>query len=338
MSKTLRFASALLILGGAAGSGSVGCSSSGTGSSGGGHDAGQPDGAQPGTDGGDGGASQPDGDASQAPSYVLIDDMETTTHGPIELTGIPSSDSPGYWFNFGANKLLEAGPPPDMADPPIMSFAFSALPAPTTTLNGKTSNHAAHQSCTLNSLYDVCGIGMEFAQVNAPDAGDGGAVVDASAGAGDAGDAGPSIPKVTIPFDISRYKGITFWGRTTTSTDDAGLTMVKVLFPDTDTDPRGGVCNSALARASGPDDTSQCYNSYALSFAFTSDWQQFTVMFDDPNFSIASTFGYQGDGGGPPPWTGTNVYGINWQAQDNAMPDADGVATDLWIDDVYFIE
>jgi hypothetical protein len=340
MSKTLRFTSALLMLGGAVGGWSAGCSSSG-GGGGGGKDAGPtPDASQVTPEGGGGGQGD-GGDASAALTYVIIDDMESTTHGPILLPGITAPETPGYWFNFGASKLPEAGPPPDMADPPIMSFTFTALPSPTTTLNGKTSSHAAHQSCSLNKLYDVCGVGMEFAQVNAPDAGDA-SFVDASGDGGDGGDGGPSIPKVTIPFDISRYKGITFWGRSTSSTDDAatGATIVKVLFPNTFTDPRGGVCNGAAAGASGPDDTSQCYNSFALSFPFTSEWQQFTLMFNDPNLTISSTFGYQftADDGGPPQFTGKDIYGINWQAQDNAMPDSNGVPTDLWVDDVYFIE
>ena len=64
-----------------------------------------------------------------------------------------------------------------------------------------------------------------------------------NAAAGDAGDAGPSIPRTTIPFDISRYKAFTFWGMTTTPDPTTGSLQVKVQFPDTDTDPRGEICN-----------------------------------------------------------------------------------------------
>jgi hypothetical protein len=38
----------------------------------------------------------------------------------------------------------------------------------------------------------------------------------------------------------------------------------------------------------------------------------------------------------PPAYTGTNVYGINWQAQNNE-PDG-GTVTDFWVDDVYFFQ
>ena len=35
-------------------------------------------------------------------SYVLIDDMETTNHGPIQLAmGIAAPLTPGYWYNSG---------------------------------------------------------------------------------------------------------------------------------------------------------------------------------------------------------------------------------------------
>jgi hypothetical protein len=71
-------------------------------------------------------------------TYVLIDDMETTTHGPIELaTGIASPLSQGYWYNSGASYFSDAGA--DTSNPPQLSFVFSALPTPTTTLNCKAS-------------------------------------------------------------------------------------------------------------------------------------------------------------------------------------------------------
>lgn len=264
-------------------------------------------------------------------SYVLIDDMETTTHGPIELTkGIASPLTPGYWYNSGANYYPDAGI--DMSTPPQMSFVFSELPSPTTTLCSKASSHAAHQSCVLNGLYDTCGVGFEFAQQ--PD--DGG-VPASNAGAGGAGDGGPSIPRTTIPFDISRYKAFTFWGMTTTPDPTTGYLQVKVQLPDTDTDPRGEVCNG------GGNNTSKCYNSYAQNLHFTSSWQQFTVVLDAgadggvapaDGIAIDPSWGYQGA-----QWIPTQVYGINWQAQRNLTPDAGPpLATDIWIDDVYFIE
>jgi hypothetical protein len=369
MNQRLRYASAAAIVGTtAAFASAAGCSS---GSTSPGLDAGNGDGQSPGNT--DSGAANPDGrppsdgGALEAAdyAYVLIDDMETTTHGPIELGGISPPLTPGYWFNFGANK---AG---DTASPPILTFTFTALPSPTTTYKGAMSAHAAHQFCSLTGQYDVCGLGFEFAQMTDPDAGvgsdaasvsDGSAAQDAFTGdaalthdaasasdatsahdaaplteAGpaaqdadaDAGDAGPPIPKITVPFDIGQYTGIVFWAKTTA---DAGMLDLKVQFPDTDTDPRGGVCNAAAAGAAGPNDTSQCYNSYAVHETLTGDWQRYTLLFAE--LSIDPTFGYQNPG----VWDGKKVYGINWQAQRNSLPDGGTETEDFWVDDVYFIK
>lgn len=288
----------------------------------------------PGTPGQDGG--HPDAKTSadagckagaSSSTYVLIDDMETTSHGPIQLEGIASPLTPGYWYNSGASYFPDAGV--DMSNPPQGSFVFSALPSPATTLNCKESAHAARQSCVLNGLYDTCGVGFEFAQKPDGDAG-------VAAAPTDAGDAGPSIPRTTIPFDITRYKAITFWGMTTTP-EASGSLNVKVSFPDTDTDPRGEVCNG------GGGNTSKCYNSYAANLSFTTSWQQFTVKLDaggdsgvppDDGIAIDPSWGYQ-----QAQWIPTQVYGINWQAQRNIAPDAGApLMTDIWVDDVYFVE
>jgi len=262
-------------------------------------------------------------------TYVLIDDMETTDHGPIDLdAGISGPLAQGYWYNSGAAYTADSGVgSDDTSNPPQRSFVFTALPTPTQTLNCRESKHAARQFCVLNGLYDTCGVGFEFAQV--PD--DAGA-----APPSDAGDGG-SIPRVTVPFDISRYKAVTFWGMTTTPDPSKGSLQVKMQFPDPDTDPRGNICNG------GGGNTSQCYNSYATNFAFTTSWQQFTVLLDagdggthpDGGIRLDPTFGYQ-----DARWLPTMIYGINWQAQKNTPPGDGGPAimTDIWIDDVYFIK
>jgi hypothetical protein len=382
MDHTLRRAFAAVLFGAVATVWTAGCSSDTTASGPGpdaatGGDAKSEASADTGAATSDGRAPS-DGGGGEAASYtyVLIDDMETTTHGPIELAGIDPPLSPGYWFNFGASACG------DTATPPLTEFTFTALPTPTTTYKGKASMHAAHQQCGLNGKYDVCGIGLEFAQVTdydaaapitaapmmCPDASPGDAAgeagspsdaasasdvasahdaapTDATAAgdavassgspgqdAGDGGDAGPPIPKVTVPFDISQYKGITFWAKAAV-TGDAGALSLKVQFPDTDTDPRGGVCNSALAGAAGPTDPTECYNNYAIQMEMVADtWQQFTVLYKD--LVISPDYGYQTPG----PWDGKKVYGIQWQAQRN--DDVNGIAEiqDFWIDDVYFIE
>lgn len=315
---------AIAFLSGLAACSSNGSHAGGSGQAGGsGHDGGHPDAKTPSDAGCKAGAS--------SSTYVLIDDMETTTHGPIQLDkGISPPLTAGYWYNSGANYFPDAGA--DMSTPPQGSFVFTALPSSTKTLDCKASAHAARQSCVLNGLYDTCGVGFEFAQVPV---GDGGAPA-GNAGAGGAGDGGASVPRTTVPFDISRYKAITFWGMTTTP-DSSGSLLVKVSLPDTDTDPRGEVCNG------GGGNTSKCYNSYAAYVKFTTSWQQFTIQLNAggdggvaPNdgISIDPTWGYQ-----QAQWLPTQVYGINWQAQRNIAPDAGApLATDIWVDDVYFVQ
>ncbi len=202
-----------------------------------------------------------------------------------------------------------------MSNPPYMSFVFSTLPTPTTTLCGKTSAHAARQSCVLNGLYDTCGVGFEFAQEPDGDAG----VPPSNAGAGDAGDAGPSIPRSTIPFDISRYKAFTFWGMTTTPDPTTGYMQVKVQFPDTDTDPRGEICNGGGGEY----------------FEVLQQLRSRILQLHDQLATVHGVAGRGGDGGVAPAdgiaidptwgyqraqWIPTQVYGINWQAQRNDDP------------------
>lgn len=279
---------------------------------------------------------------------VLIDDMESTSNGPIQLAGLSAPLTAGYWYNSGANYVTDGGVSPDMSTPPQGAFAFTALSSPTTTLDcKKTSTHAAYQSCVLNGLYDTCGVGFELAQKDDPNA-DGGAGTPGVGGAGGAAgedDAGIGAPKVTVPYDISHYKALTFWGKTTTPDPTTGSMQVKVSFPDTDTDPRGRVCNG------GGTNNAKCYNSYAAYLSFTTSWQQFTVVLDagvdggtapdngstgnvPKGIAIDPTWGLQSA-----EWIPTEIYGINWQAQRNIGPDeGPPLTTDIWVDDVFFVE
>jgi hypothetical protein len=196
----------------------------------------------------------------------------------------------GYWYNSGAATPATPEFPPTPSTPPQMSFVFTALSSPATTLNCKPSANAARQFCALNGLYDTCGVGFEFAQL--PD-------VDAGA---DPADAGPGSPKYTVPFDISRFKAVTFWGMTTTPDADTGSLAVKISFPDTDTDPRGQICNG------GGGNTSKCYNSYAATSSSrpagnSSPWRWIPAMAHvaDVGIAIDPTWGYPGCAVAPRP-------------------------------------
>lgn len=339
---------------GSTGSGSTGSTGTGTGTSSGAT--------------GSTGSTGSGADAATNYTYTLIDDMETTTHGPIEYTGVTPPETPAYWFNFGGTAMG------DVMTPPYQSFAFSAVDPATTTYMGKASAHAAHQVCALNGQYDVCGIGVEFAQMNDEDAGaDAGCIVepldaavsspsssdasasdaaaaadatthdaavsDASATVSDAAsstdggasaDAGLPVCKVTVPFDISQYKGVAFWAKAG-DLGDAGSVALKVIFPDPDTDPRGGICNSTAAGAGGPTDLSQCYDSYAETVAVSGQWTQYQVLFKDLSLG---TFGWVT----PNAFNEQQVYGIDFQLQDNDPAGSPTENFDFWIDDLYFIK
>jgi len=81
-------------------------------------------------------------------------------------------------------------------------------------------------------------------------------------GAGDAGVA------MELPYDGSRYKGFTFWGRI----GDTSIDTVRVGIGDKWSRPDGGVCTIA----SGPD---TCYDTFGASFTLTTTWQRFSIDF-----------------------------------------------------------
>ena len=185
----------------------------------------------------------------------------------------------------------------------------------------------------LNGLYDTCGVGFEFAQ-QPDDAG-----VPAAAPAADAGDAGPPIPRTTIPFDISRYKALHVLGDDDDAGPDDGLDAGQGPIPRYGhRPPRRGLQRRRLGYLG-------CATTATpLSFLkFTTSWQQFTVLLDaggdggvapSDGIAIDPTWGYQ-----RAKWIPTQVYGVNWQAQRNIAPDAGApLMTDIWVDDVYFIE
>jgi hypothetical protein len=115
----------------------------------------------------------PDAGSGTSKSYTLIDDMETTTSGPIQLPMAGTGLSPGSWFGVISTGSTSNKLAPD-------PFAFSALSSPHETMTGVSSAHAAHITCTVADLYGYCQLGLNFAS---PDA----------------------------ALDVSKYTGIVFW-------------------------------------------------------------------------------------------------------------------------------
>src|SRR3954451_6590846 len=74
-----------------------------------------------------GGGTSDGGGEAAVPNYTytLVDNLESTTNGPILLAGITDPLTPGYWYNFGADKTGETSIPPNGM------FAFSDITPPT---------------------------------------------------------------------------------------------------------------------------------------------------------------------------------------------------------------
>ncbi len=295
-------------------------------------DGGQPDSKTSPTDAGQGcNAGVPN------PTYVLIDDMETTTHGPIEFDmGIAAPLTAGYWYNSGAGYTADAGVgSDDTSNPPQRSFVFTALPSPTTTLNcTKTSAHAARQFCVLNGLYDTCGVGFEFAQMPDVDAG----ATPPRRGGRRRGRWRSSHPQGHRPVRHQPLQGRHVLG----DDDDAG--PGHRVAAGQDAIPRYGYRparqDMQRRRREYLEVLQQLRDALRvhdqLATVHRDCWMPATAA-HPPDGGIASIrrLGYQ-----EAQWLPTQVYGINWQAQKNTPPGDAGPAlmTDIWVDDVYFIK
>jgi endoglucanase len=109
------------------------------------------------------------------------------------------------------------------------------------------------------------------------------------------------------PFDISAYKGISFWARR----GENSTGTVRVKLPDVNTDADGKVCT-------------ECFNDFGVDLELTTTWTKYTLIF---------AWAQQQPGWGAPRPGGVEVskmYGIQWQVN---TPGAD---YDIWIDDIQF--
>jgi hypothetical protein len=241
--------------------------------------------------------------------------MEIGTNGPVQIA-VPSGEFPGYWYDG-----VSQGSPNNTITPGTGlagAFVYSTLTTPNPL--DPTSTKGAHVACTIWDQYGYCQEAFEFAQVNV----DGGAGLDASPEA--------SVPRVTVPFDASMYTGITFW---TLAGPTASGQALKVLFPDIDTDPRGGICGPVAGSPQYTGDAGACYDSWGqtLMAAMLSStaWMQVTVSFATLG---GGNFGYEGLTGGVVP---SKLFGVTFQVSGPTVMDAAApVVADYWVDDIYF--
>jgi|GEM_PF-1760859 len=113
------------------------------------------------------------------------------------------------------------------------------------------------------------------------------------------------------PYDASKYTGISFWARV-----DAGTTSVlRIAFPDKDTFPDGGICQTNVT---GP---TQCFDHYGARKTLGTTWQKYTVSFKE---ITQDGWGLQGSSFDP-----SSLYEVLFQIPVNAT-------FSIWIDDVAF--
>jgi len=239
--------------------------------------------------------------------------MEGMGNGPNELPTPPTGESRGYWYNTATSGAPIAPSP----------FTYTLLPTPHTTMPGITSTKAAYTGCTLSTQYAFCVEGVDFYQAPV----DGGLPADAGPEA--------SVPQVTVPTDISTYSGFTFWAM---SGIDGGTVSVHTLFPDTDTDPRGGKCG--IANDAGGVNY-QCSDDFQHTDTFGATWTQVTISLAGCSTGAVSCDLSQRAFGTVPVGTffnPTQVYGAKWQSDGSQFVDAAPVVTGFYVDDAYFVQ
>jgi len=109
------------------------------------------------------------------------------------------------------------------------------------------------------------------------------------------------------PFDVSAYKGISFWAKK----GENSTGSIRVKLPDSNTDPQGKVCT-------------ECFNDFGMDIELTTTWTRYVVLFASAQ---------QGVGWGnprPPAHDPTKAFGVQWQVN---SPGAD---YEIWIDDIQF--
>lgn len=114
------------------------------------------------------------------------------------------------------------------------------------------------------------------------------------------------------PYNASNYKGISFWAKI-----DAGTSaVVRVAFPDKDTQPDGNICQTSVS--SGP---TACFDHYGFRETLTSTWSKYTIYFSQLS---QENWGHAGTAFDP-----SSLYEILFQIQV-------GANFGLWIDDIAF--
>ncbi len=74
------------------------------------------------------------------------------------------------------------------------------------------------------------------------------------------------------PYDISAYRGVTFWARA----GESSITAIRLGIGDQWNVPQGGHCEAT--ELSGP---TACYDNFGSSVALSTIWKRYTVLFGE---------------------------------------------------------
>jgi len=257
-----------------------------------------------------------------------IDDMEGEgSRIPWQAPHIDSGAGTGRWQSFADVGCKSLVPTPTSRD--ADRWTFTDVPKPYTTFPGVHSTRAARLSTT-EPLVDTWGAGMRFDLTSTVD------TVEPSA------EVPEDLPCPTAERDLSEwpaeavnvrdYRGVTFFGMADAS---AGTTRVSVLLLDRNSDPRGGICDPAVASPT------ECFNSFAASVELGADFKRHEVDFAD--LRQDPQWGYRPTPNEPDL---EHAYGIAFQVftPGGVCPDGavcpggpPNLTFDIWIDDVYFV-
>jgi hypothetical protein len=284
--------------GGAVG-GATGGAVSGSGGVGGAGGTGSPTGVG-GAAGGatDGGAGAGGGGLDPAD---LISDFEDLAAATVVREGTPPRN--GFWYAF--NDDNPAGTDRTCVQMPKAAWQTAAMGLPPERYFGVEPPGGVHAGSTgsraLRGWWSDCviwgaGIGADLYTPVVPDGG--------------------TYTGPRVPYDVTPYKGVTFWARSAVGSD----TSLRIKFPMTDETKieDGGLCPESA--------TNRCGDSFGTKFNMPADgsWKQFTVRWTDVAFA-------QEGWGAVFPWNPQHVTTIQIVSVNRAEP------YDFYVDDISFI-
>jgi len=230
------------------------------------------------------------GNGGSSGGTVTLDDKNLLSNfGDLAAATVVQAGTPqrnGYWYSYNDMSTTCTQTPGKG-----LAYVGEAPPTPSPKSGG----------LALHALWNTCstwGAGVG-ADLNQP-------IVD-----------GGMYTGAKVPYDLSAYKGITFYAMTTAAGD--GKLRVKVPMTDETKIADGGKCDEATVGAN------KCSDDFGFLFTLPTDgaWHQITV-----DFTAKTTFKQEG-WGAVFPWAPADVTSIQIQSQDK------GETYDFWIDDMY---